>query len=76
MTLTQHYETVATSETHETNYFCGTKSTKIQAVAQDFRRAPTPDAEFCRESVSFRDTEATDIQAGSLGTKMAQWVDD
>jgi len=58
MTVTPPDETVATGETHETVYFRGTKSTKIQAVAQDFRRAPAVKSELSGESVSIWDTAA------------------
>ena|GEM_PF-2330982 len=56
MTVTRPRETVATGETGETVYFCRPKSAKIQAVAQDFWRAPANEAGLDRESVSFRDT--------------------
>jgi len=56
MTVTRPRETVATGETRETVYFCSKKSAKIQAVAQDFRHAPTREARLGRESISFRDT--------------------
>jgi len=58
MTVTRPHETVATGETGETVYFCRPKSAKIQAVAEDFRRAPAVKSELSGESVSIWDTAA------------------